>query len=197
MAVQRFIVGSALKAAVEGYALGPYRPLTMWHEGERVRNPHFDAHSQHVLNIKFPSTKYFRPSALYCYDCLADFLQNGIRLDTAEFLIVPSSRQQHTSEGLERIVMRVCRLDKRFTYRPGSLFRHKAINKLAKGGDRSLGVHLNSMGYKDDPYAPHLKIILDDVLTTGNSMRAAMTVIEQVNQRASFVPVVLGKTTHD
>jgi predicted amidophosphoribosyltransferase len=120
-----------------------------------------------------------------------------VRLGEAEILIVPSSREGGASEGLERIVEKLCKEDKRFTYRRGALYRHTAIRKLAKGGDRSLPVHLNSMGYKDDPYSPAAKIVLDDVFTTGNSIRGAITIVEQIDQSCTFLPIVLGKTTHD
>lgn len=198
MSHQSFIVGDMFDGNVRGYALGAYHPLYIKKDGEKVRNPAFDQHSQHVLNLKFPNTKWFNGSVNYCAVHLSQFLKKDlVGLDRAEFLIVPSSTKGNTSLALDRIATTICKDDKRFTYRPGSLYRTQTIEKLAKGGDRSVGVHLGSLGYTAADKSPPVKILLDDVMTSGNSLSGAMIVIRQYAQGVSFVPIVFGKTTHD
>ena len=195
--MQTFVAGG-LFASRHGYALGAYRPLYLKQNGEKVKNPAFDQYSQHVLNLKSGThPRYAEPSIKFCMRELQEFLNSGIKLTDAEFLIVPSCTQGKTSESLERIVKSVCKTDKRFSYRPQALSRQKSIEKLAKGGNRSIDVHVASLAYTDDPNASHTKIILDDVLTSGNSIEGAIRVIEQVRAGLFFVPIVFGKTTHD
>lgn len=183
---------------VSGYALGAYRPLYIWENGEKSRNPAFDNHSQQVLNLKSPErAQYFGPAVAYSAGFLTNFLRENVQLDRAEILIVPSSTKGKTSIGLEKIVQQVCSKDKRFSYQAGALSRHTTIDKLAKGGDRSLNVHLASMNYQEKRGSPRVKILLDDVMTSGNSLSGAITVMSQVVQGLVVVPIVLGKTTHD
>jgi hypothetical protein len=198
MAHQTFFVGDVFTGNVPCYALGAYHPLWLKHEGGKTKNPAFDQYSQHVLNLKFPNTQWFKGSVIYCANHLIKFLKaNHAGVERAEFLIVPSSTQGNTSVALDRIATAIAKGDKRFSYRPGALSRTKTIAKLATGGDRSVGVHLASMDYKHDAASPPVKIILDDVATSGNSLSGAIMVVQQYDQNATFIPVVFGKTTHD
>ncbi|MES2364134.1 MAG: phosphoribosyltransferase [Pseudomonadota bacterium] len=197
MTWQPFILYNS-EPKVRGFSCDAYRPLFIKQNGEKVRNPAFDNHSQQILNLKSPERpNYFNPAVKYCAARLLAFLKSNHQDESVEFLIIPSSTKGKTSLGLEKIVLAVCRTDKRFTYVEGSLFRHRTIDKLAKGGDRSLHVHLDSMDYSEKPGSPRVKILLDDVMTSGNSLTGAITVIRQVDARHLIVPLVFGKTTHD
>jgi len=199
MAWQPFVLGLLFGGPTHGVALGAYRPLLIKNDaGERVRNPAFDKHSQQVLNLKSPERpNYFKPAIEYCTESLAAYLRENVPAQNVEILIMPSCTKGKISAGLEKVVQEICRKDKRFVYHAGSLARTKTIEKLAKGGDRSVGVHLSSLEYKPRNGAPLAKILLDDVMTTGNSLIGAITVIHQVQQNAAILPIVFGKTTHD
>ncbi|UCU95221.1 hypothetical protein [Hydrogenophaga taeniospiralis] len=195
MTHKKFVVSGLFGVTVRGYALWSYFPLWIRVNGEKQRNPAFDQNSQHILNLKQPGSRYYAPSLKYCAQHLFLFLKNDIKVDQAEFLIIPSSQKGATSSALQSIVEAICKKDARFTHRPSSLTRTSTIEKLAKGGDRSLNIHLESLDYK--PGGPSIKIILDDVTTSGNSLTGAMTIVTQYEQGAQFIPIVFGKTTHD
>jgi hypothetical protein len=196
MAAQRFFVYCT--PMVRGYALAAYHPLTVRSNGGRVRNPKFDNHSQQILNLKDASKPgYFVPALKYYAAQLLHFFENEIQFARAEIVIVPSSKKGNINPGLDRIAEALCKRDKRLSYAPNSLFRTKTIDKLAKGGDRSLDVHLKSMDYKAFDPSPATKFVLDDVTTSGNSLNAAITVIQQYVDGVTFIPVVLGKTVDD
>lgn len=190
-----FVVTGPLGQNIQGHALWAYYPLWIRENGEKKRNPAFDQNSQHTLNIKQPGTPYYANSLRYCAKALHSYLQQKVNIPQAELVIIPSSKKGSASQSLDSIAKWICKQDGRFSYRPNSLTRTKTIEKLAKGGDRSLGVHLGSLDYK--PGGPSTKIILDDVTTSGNSLTGAITIIHQYENNARFVPVVFGKTTHD
>jgi hypothetical protein len=196
MAAQPFFVNSVPMA--RGYALAAYHPLTVRSNGGRVRNPKFDSHSQQILNLKDASKPgYFLPALKYCAAHLENLFANEIPFERGEIVIVPSSAKGNVNPGLDRIAQALCKRDKRLSYAPNSLFRAKSIDKLSKGGDRSLEVHLKSMDYKGVAGSPGTKFILDDVTTSGNSLNAAITIIQQYMDGLTFIPVVLGKTVDD
>lgn len=196
MAAQRFLVYSI--PMVRGYALAAYHPLTVRSKGERVKNPRFDNHSQQILNLKDASKpRFFQAGLDYCQPLLMQLFDNEIQFDRGEIVVVPSSTKGNVNPGLDRIAKALCRRDKRLSYVPNSLSRTKTIDKLAKGGDRSLDVHLKSMDYKPVAGSAATKFILDDVTTSGNSLNAAITIIQQYMKGLIFIPVVLGKTADD
>lgn len=198
MAWQPIIIGGIFGGGIPGAALGAYRPLQIKNAaGEKVKNPAFDHHSQQILNLKNPDKpNYFQPAVAYCIDHLNTYLQTQIQ-GPAEILIIPSSSKGAVSPGLEKVVQAVCKKEGRFVYNRGGLVRTKTIEKLARGGDRSIGVHLSTLEYRPLAGVPMVKIVVDDVMTTGNSLEGAATVIHQVQPGIPIRVVVFGKTTHD
>jgi len=180
-----------------GLALGAYRPLFVRVNGERIRNPEFDNHSQQILNLKEPGKGWFAGAVAYCSKLVIAHAASLSGFDRAQVIVMPSSQQGKVSAGLERVARNLANADRRFVFTPGSLVRSKTIEKLARGGDRSLSVHLASLQYHSKDRDPVVKFVLDDVCTTSNSLGGAITVIRQ----SSWGPVdaralVLGKTTH-
>jgi hypothetical protein len=195
MPTQSFYVSST--PPVKAYALAPYHPYTVKNGGGRCRNPKFDRVSGLILDLKKESERGHEAAIKYWAAHLAFFLRKDIAFDQAEIIIVPSSTKGNINPGLDKIVKTVCKQDKRLSYNRNSLFRTKSINKLSTGGDRSLDVLLNSMDYKGVNGSPATKFILDDVTTTGNSLNASITLINQYMPGLTFVPIVLGKTADD
>ena len=86
--------------------------------------------------------------------------------------MVPSHEAGGLSTGLALVLRQV---KARYNIRNGKnlLVRTRTINKLARGGDRSVAVHLDSIDVVDGGFPTDAKILLlDDVMTTGNSLMA-------------------------
>ena len=61
-----------------------------------------------------------------------------------------------------------------YTAAPDSLVRTRSIDKLADGGDRSVNTHVTSMAIPDPTIVRgQTVVIIDDIVTTGNSIAAA------------------------
>lgn len=197
MYAQPFLV-QGLFGPSRGIALGQYRPLTIKQDGERVRNPKFDQHSQHILNIKDPNKGWFKGSVQYCSNLVIAHAATMTGFAKAQIIIVPSSEKGKVSQGLERIARNLCSADNRFVYTPGALVRTKTIDKLARGGDRSLHIHLESLEYKRRDQEIRTKIVFDDVCTSSHSLSGAISVMQQVLlDQVEAHALVLGKTTRD
>jgi hypothetical protein len=198
MAWQPIVIGGLFGGGIRGAALGAYRPLHIKNAaGEKIKNPAFDHHSQQILNLKSPDKpNYFQPAVTYCTAHLSDYLRDHFH-GPAEILIVPSSTKGGVSPGLEKVVKAICKREARFIYNKGGLVRTQTIDKLARGGNRSIGVHLESLEYTAIEGVPMVKILLDDVMTTGHSLEGASTVIHQVQPGIQITAIVFGKTTHD
>jgi predicted amidophosphoribosyltransferase len=75
--------------------------------------------------------------------------------------------------------------------------RHTSIQKLARGGNRNLHIHLDSI----DIAAPNLVVgkavlLLDDIATSGNSMIACQQRLLEAGA-SEVLGLVIGQTTHD
>lgn len=182
----------------EAFACGHYYPYKI--DGER--NPKFDKHSGFVLSSKDPSNRDHGKAVQHFSDLLSTHLSR-MTLPTPEFgvpqigvTIVPSSTPGGASEGLTSIMKKVCSKDARLQLITNGLVRVKKIEKLARGGDRSIDVHKNSIACNNQYFTQPYIIIFDDVLTTGNSIRACCDIIRASHQ-ARFMGLALARTTHD
>jgi hypothetical protein len=193
MAAQSFYVHST--PAAKAYALVPYHPYTLKTDGGRMRNPKFDSLARHILNLKSESERGFQAAVNFWTPQLATFFKE-LAFKRAEIVVVPSSTKGDVGPGLDKIVTAICKQDQRLVYYRNSLHRTHSIDKLSRGGDRSIDVHLRSMDYKGVQGSPALKFILDDISTTGNSLNASITVIQQYMHGLTFIGVVLGKTAN-
>lgn len=77
-----------------------------------------------------------------------------------------------------------------------ALLRVKTIGKLADGGERSERVHLESIVYNDKIQMEGMTAyLLDDVSTSGNSMRACREILLRDSRVKRVVMMVVGNTT--
>jgi hypoxanthine phosphoribosyltransferase len=75
------------------------------------------------------------------------------------------------------------------------LIRHKNIDKLSSGGDRSIHTHLQSIKVVNQKIIEGKNLLLlDDVSTTGNSLMACQKLLESAGAK-TVKSFVLGKTT--
>ena len=83
-----------------------------------------------------------------------------------------------------------------FTAASDSLIRTTSIEKLAKGGNRSIEVHLNSMELSEpDIISGETVVILDDIVTSGNSIAAARQLLE-VASASRIAAVAVGRANN-
>lgn len=188
------------------YAAGNYYPYRI--NGER--NPLFNAHCRHILSSKGPgeqnhgaAIKYFTELLIPAVSSwnLKGMLPPGIDHNInsgkgiADVMVVPSSKANKTSSGILDIMVKVCAKDARLNMQPNALVRTKEIQKLAKGGNRDISVHLNSISYKPKRHA-NLVILVDDVCTSGNSMIACHDLIKKESPLTNIIGLAFGRTAY-
>lgn len=170
------------------YCLRPYNP---WKVGG-VRNPAFvKATDGRLLDLKY---EYDHGVTAAVEDFTAG-LEN-LKLPKGTILvIVPGHEARESNEGraLARVAHALAEADSRYVARVDALVRFKTIDKLAKGGDRSVQQHLNSIRV-DNPSSLRgaTVLVLDDTVTTGHSIAATRTLLS--NAGAAVAAVGLGRT---
>ena len=90
-------------------------------------------------------------------------------------VVMPGHEASATNAGtpLARAVARLVASDGRLMSSMDALIRFRDIEKLASGGDRSVAVHLGSIRVQEPPPVRGATVVvLDDIVTTGNSMEA-------------------------
>lgn len=76
------------------------------------------------------------------------------------------------------------------------LRRVKSIKKLARGNNRAVSVHLDSISIESPELLDGKNILLlDDIISTGNSLRACEQIIRKYSKPATILKFALGKTT--
>jgi predicted amidophosphoribosyltransferase len=168
----------------EFYWIQYYHKKKVQQSGVKVANSHHNYYSRTILDLKERSE-----SALRFFFGVLDRLIAEDAVITA----VPGHSHIHIQSGMELLVNML--VYGRRVNALGLLTRHASIPKLASGGNRNINVHLSSISvqktHKISTDSPLL--LLDDVLTTGNSLRACKHIL----QDAGFSQVTclaLGKT---
>lgn len=186
----------------------PTRALTQYHPyritsdtGEKIKNPKFDEVSGRLLDLKDATQPKHRQAVEQMTLLLSDTL-NSIPYTLIPVqlyvVVVPSSTRGRWSDGLCSITAEICsKQPKRFVSVSQALERTRTIEKLARGGDRSIDVHISSIGVVPrfaGYFARKAVLLLDDVTTTGNSLRACSLLLQQQGAD-SIYPIALGRTT--
>lgn len=186
----------------------PTRALTEYHSywiysdnGEKSKNPAFDETCGRILDLKDPTVKKHRLAVQEMTKLVSRALNSlpytliPVPLHVA---VVPSSTKGRWSEGLCSITAAICaEHPKRFVPVPQALVRTQTIDKLARGGNRSLEVHLGSIAPSpryERYFARKAVLLLDDVTTTGNSLLACSRLLQQHGADLIY-PLALGRTT--
>lgn len=191
MPIRNFVIPCDPRAPA--VALGDYHPY--WIHGER--NLAFDKHSGFCLSLKDPKNRDFSKAVTYFTTRMLAYFVAQKGDFRAEFIAIPSHTAGAHSAGMRRVLDGVCKHDRRISVRHECLRRTKTIEKLAAGGRRATFVHLDSMEFDRGRGTPSLKIIVDDVTTTGNSLEAAVTLVRGENAGAVVSCLVFGKTMHE
>ena len=152
-----------------------------------------------VLNPNWESLKESSNQirALKQYDATA------IELFTAELnqlvpshcvvTVVPPHTHRCSNSGILQVARRIS-LQRDRTDATHCLRRFMTIPKLSYGGIRNEGLHFESIVVQNQELlADCFVVLLDDVMTTGSSLRACKTLLLQAGARA-VQPIALGRT---
>lgn len=150
------------------YAVEPSADMRFLHPYYPMRNPLRGEESKRVLRFKDGCDAAI---AHYC-NVLEPVVAHGTVL-----AVVPSHRPTKGRGPLHDLVALLCTRGRRVNA-SGCLVRHTQIRKLSQGGRRDEQVHSASIRVE----APELVagrdvVLLDDVMTTGNSMRACRALL--------------------
>jgi predicted amidophosphoribosyltransferase len=170
------------------YCLRPYNP---WKFGGQ-QNPAFEkATDGRLLDLKFG---YDKGVAAAVEDFAVGL--DKLKLPPGTILaIVPGHKSTDSNQGspLARVAHALADADRRIVAQVDTLIRFKNIDKLAKGGDRSVQQHLNSMRVNIQARLNGATVLLlDDTVTTGHSIEAARALISHAG--AAVAAVGLGRT---
>lgn len=142
---------------------------------------------------------------------LKDNLDHGVKNAAADFrtvlaklslpagtilMLVPGheAASSNAGSGLARVLAELASNDSRFVASPDSLIRTKTVDKKAKGGERSVQGHLQSIKVRQPPDVKGATVvILDDTVTTGNSIEAARQLLVAAGAKA-VAGIGLGRT---
>ena len=147
------------------------------------RNPlagEFDRLILDVKERKCQAIKYFA-------ELIDPFLGRGFSI-----CVVPSSDSSVRNNGIRHLGRMLAENGRKDC--TGFLFRKFDIKKLAEGGDRSKKIHFASIGVAGDVSVDGEDVLLlDDITTSGNSLRACRDIII-ANGARSVEMLALGRT---
>lgn len=168
----------------EIFYLGVYQPLT----GECEGDFDFTEYTSRVLDLKNCNSSVIENFA----DCISSNLQD----DFDGIVVVPPHASGKDQSGIKILAQEIAD-QKKLIDMTSCLRRHKTIDKLSTGGDRSLETHLQSIKVVIQEVIQGKKLLLlDDVSTTGNSLNACQKLLEYAGAN-SVKCFVLGKTRRD
>ncbi|MCU0541047.1 MAG: phosphoribosyltransferase [Oscillatoriaceae cyanobacterium Prado104] len=166
------------------YYLRNYHPLK-W-QGEE--NDCFDYFSEKILDLKNKETT----SVDFWFHELKKHLK---RDESFAIAVVPSHSSGDRVSGIHLVAQKLAKsLPEHITDATLCLIRVKNIDRLSTGGNRELDVHFESMKVINLELIQNKNVLLlDDVSTTGNSLRAGKELLLKAG--ASKVKcIALGKT---
>ncbi|HEY9609310.1 phosphoribosyltransferase [Allocoleopsis sp.] len=166
----------------EIFYLGVYQPST----GECEGDFDFTEYTSRLLNLK-------NCNSLVIED-FANCISSNLHDDFDCIVVVPPHPSGKDNSGIRILAQRL--VDKmKLIDATSCLIRHKTIDKLSTGGSRSLETHLQSIKVVNQEFIKGQKLLmLDDVSTTGNSLKACQKLLESAGAK-SVKCFVLGKTT--
>ncbi|MDR6383987.1 hypothetical protein [Paraburkholderia caribensis] len=169
-------------------------------DGSRVVNPKFDADCKRLLDLKSVAERGHPYAVAHFSKMAKEFLASkGIPPPDLQvhIVVVPSSTAGKWSPGLLKIGEYLIKHNSNFVDSMQSLVRVKTIQKLARGGDRSVWTHSQSIALApkaDKILARKTILLLDDITTTGNSMSACAEILTVQATPARVMPLAIGKT---
>ena len=150
------------------------------------RNENFGLFDRMVLDLKEGRT--------WAVDLFVSALERKVDQGAA-VCVVPSHKAGKSNKSGIAAVARKLSLAGR-TDAVDALLRIKTIRKLSDGGNRNERVHLESIAYNDKICIAGMKVyLLDDVTTSGNSMRACREILLREGGAKSVEMMAVAKTS--
>jgi predicted amidophosphoribosyltransferase len=136
-----------------------------------MRNPSFDQESGKILDFK----EGHEHAIDWAFALISPCLGRNFAIT-----IVPSHHAENIDSPVKRLAKKLCEAEVTRIDATDCIVRHTTINKLAHGGDRSIQVHLDSIRItKQELIVGRQVLVLDDVQTTGNSLKACVQLVTQ------------------
>lgn len=107
---------------------------------------------------------------------------------------VPSSTKGKHHPGFKQLIPKLSQKFDVLNDKGNLIQRDESIDKLAAGGNRAIEVHVNSLSVPTPASNKKPVVLLDDVTTTGNSMKAAISKLERAGYTV-VAAIALGKTS--
>jgi len=149
------------------------------------------------MDIKEPSSYNYRTSLSHFQGQLLAFSRALPALKThttINFAIVPSSTKDKSPVALKAILDHInINIGNRFTYNADFLVRQYDVPTAHAGGERSEKIHLDSILVNTTLDSDTPIILLDDVYTTGCTIKACESLLRGAGA-TNIYKLVLGKT---
>jgi hypoxanthine-guanine phosphoribosyltransferase len=166
----------------EIFYLGVYQPFT----GECEGDFDFTEYTSRILELK-------NCNSLVIED-FADCISSNLHDDFDCIVVVPPHQSEKDNSGIKILAQEIASKNNLIDA-TSCLIRYRTIDKLATGGNRSLETHLQSIKVVNKEIIKGKKLLLiDDVSTTGNSLKACQELLEYAGAK-SVKSFVLAKTT--
>jgi hypothetical protein len=155
-----------------------------------------DIRTRRIMDIKKPTSYNYKSSLDYFEDELFNFFK-GLTYPmppSINIAIIPSSTVGKEPVALKAIVDNLnLNFQNRFLYNPNFLVRNASLTAAHNGGVRDEQSHMNTITVKHHPNKEIPLILLDDVYTSGASMRACERLLRAKGVTLIF-KLALGKT---
>ena len=144
-----------------------------------TKNPSFNNFGRLILDLKESDCPKHTRAVNVLTRQLNNSLTDFFTLSEPFFVaIIPSHQKNTVSQGLRSIV-KTLKNSYNIQNSNNLLIRHTSIVKLARGGNRSVEVHLNSIRIRPNILTKRSKVLLlDDITTTGNSFEACKSILQ-------------------
>ncbi|WP_162875572.1 phosphoribosyltransferase [Sphingomonas crusticola] len=167
---------------IEIATLGAFKPWGL-HKDEGGDGASYPEHSGRILDVKSG-----QEAGLHYF---IDFMAPRIRTPGV-IAIVPSSDPTKTGPGIRKLAKRLAGLTPLYDA-TAALIRHTKIARLAPGVRRDIRVHLDSIAVKSPQLIVGERVfLLDDVLSSGNSMLACRRLLEDAGA-SDVICMALGR----
>lgn len=163
--------------------LSTYQP---YHGG---KNPDFDKSSGMLLDFKKGESR----AVSYWYPHVSRLIRSLAGNTPFSIATVPSSTKGKKHLGFSELIVRLSREFHILNENRNLIGRTESIDKLASGGDRDIGIHLRTLKVPTSANEYRPVVLLDDVTTSGNSMKAAISKLEDAGYTV-IAAIALGKT---
>jgi hypoxanthine phosphoribosyltransferase len=166
----------------EIFYLGVYQPFT----GECEGDFDFTEYTSRIWDLK-----NCNPLVI---EAFADCISSNLHDDFDCIVVVPPHQSGKDNSGIKILAQEIASKN-HLIDATSCLIRYRTIDKLTTGGNRSLETHLQSLKVVNQEIIKDNKLlVIDDVSTTGNSLKACQELLEYAGAK-SVKSFVLAKTT--